>query len=222
MTTTSSVAASTASQAASSKTTLASNMDTFLKLLTTQLQNQDPTNPMDSNQFTQQLVQYSQVEQQINTNGNLEKLLTMTQGNQTASLVSFIGKTIEANGSNANLASGGSASWTYTLPSDAASLAITVKDSSGKSVYISSTADKTAGQHSFTWDGTKSDGTKAAAGTYTVSVSAADASKSTIAATTSVGGVVDGIETDPTSGASYLTIGGVKISIGDVTSVKQS
>src|SRR6201981_1569760 len=107
-------AASAASQAASNSTsqaagaskTLSSNFDTFLTLLTTQLQNQDPLSPMDSNQFTQQLVQFSQVEQQINTNDNLKSLITQGANQTGAYAVSYLGKAVTIAGGNAPLANG--------------------------------------------------------------------------------------------------------------------
>ncbi|HZZ11369.1 MAG TPA: flagellar hook capping FlgD N-terminal domain-containing protein, partial [Paraburkholderia sp.] len=73
---------------------LAGNFDTFLTLLTTQLQNQDPLSPMDSTQFTQQLVAFSGVEQQINTNNNLQSLIALNQSQQAASAVSYIGHSV--------------------------------------------------------------------------------------------------------------------------------
>jgi len=62
-----------AQKTTASKASLSQDFDDFLQLLTTQLQNQDPLNPMDSNEFTNQLVQFSQVEQQINSNQKLDK-----------------------------------------------------------------------------------------------------------------------------------------------------
>ncbi len=73
---------------------MSGNFDTFLQLLTTQLQNQDPTSPMDTNQFTQQLVQFSQVEQQISTNDNLKSLIALGQSRSSADAVSYLGKTV--------------------------------------------------------------------------------------------------------------------------------
>src|ERR1700734_3492026 len=73
---------------------LSGNFDTFLQLLTTQLQNQDPLDPMDSNQFTQQLVEFSQVEQQINTNTNLQTLITQGTTNASAITTSYLGKNV--------------------------------------------------------------------------------------------------------------------------------
>jgi hypothetical protein len=86
--------ASTTSAAANAQKSLSGNFETFLTLLTTQLKNQDPLSPMDSNQFTQQLVQFSQVEQQINSNKNLESLIALTKSQSATSAVSYLGKTL--------------------------------------------------------------------------------------------------------------------------------
>src|SRR5580704_12936025 len=93
---------------------LTGNMDTFLQLLTTQLQNQDPLNPMDSDQFTQQLVEYSQVEQQINTNSDLQSLISLQQGGAASGAVSYLNQSITVLNGNAPLVNG-SANWNYTL-----------------------------------------------------------------------------------------------------------
>src|SRR5260221_4755429 len=101
---TSSVSAgATPPTAAQSKTTLASNFDTFLTLLTTQLKNQDPLSPMDSSQFTQQLVQFSQVEQSINANQNLESLISLTKARARTDAVGYLGKTVTVTDGNARL-----------------------------------------------------------------------------------------------------------------------
>src|ERR1700747_546646 len=114
-TTSAASAASAASQATSSQKTLASNFDTFLSLLTTQLKNQDPLSPLDSNQFTQQLVQMTGVEQQLNTNDLLKQRVANTAGG-VATAVSLIGKDVKAVSDTANLSSG-KAQWSYNLPS---------------------------------------------------------------------------------------------------------
>src|SRR6201985_2858476 len=82
----------------SSMQQLSGNFDTFLQLLTTQLQNQDPTSPMDTNQFTQQLVEYSQVEQQIDTNTNLQSLITQGGTQNAAYAPSYLGKNVTVSG----------------------------------------------------------------------------------------------------------------------------
>src|SRR5262252_6561989 len=93
-------AASTATQPDAMKQ-LSGNFSTFLTLLTTQLKNQDPTAPMDSNQFTQQLVEFSAVEQQINTNKNLQSLISLQTSAETINALPMVGKTIQYNESTA-------------------------------------------------------------------------------------------------------------------------
>src|ERR687895_765063 len=104
-------AASAAASTVTSKT-MASNFDQFLRLLTTQLKNQNPLDPLDTNQFTQQLVQFAQVEQQISMNTSLSTLIALQQATQTSAAMSFLGTTVEVEGSTTRL-QGGQATWTY-------------------------------------------------------------------------------------------------------------
>src|SRR5690349_24810600 len=90
------------SSTASSNTTLAGNFQTFLTLLTTQLQNQNPLDPLDTNQFTQQLVQFASVEQQLKTNDELSSLVSLQQTTQAAQALGFVGKTAVVNGKTAS------------------------------------------------------------------------------------------------------------------------
>src|SRR3954464_9997185 len=85
---------------------LSGNFSTFLTLLTTQLKNQDPTAPMDSNAFTQQLVMYSQVEQQIGTNDNLKALISQGTSNAGAVTTGYLGKKVSITNGNASLTGG--------------------------------------------------------------------------------------------------------------------
>src|ERR1700741_4182116 len=129
-----SAATSTASQAADASKSLSSNFDTFLTLLTTQLQNQDPLQPMDSNQFTQQLVQFSQVEQEINSNKNLESLIALTKARSGADAVGYLGKKLTLSDGSAPLEDG-SAEWTYSLSNDASDARLIVTNSANRVVY---------------------------------------------------------------------------------------
>ena len=113
---------------------LSGNFSTFLTLLTTQLKNQDPTSPMDSNAFTQQLVMYSQVEQQIGTNDNLKSLISQGSSNAAAMTTGYLGKKVSIVNGNAALI-GGTATWTYNLTGAAAATQLTVTDANGKTVY---------------------------------------------------------------------------------------
>src|SRR3954471_8445456 len=165
---TASTAATAASAADNSKKQLTANFETFLTLLTTQLKNQDPLSPMDSNQFTQQLVQFSQVEQQISSNKNLESLISLTKSQSATSAVSYLGKTLTINDGTAALQNG-SANWTYSLPNDAAITKLVVTDSRGRGVYAT-TGETSLGPHEFLWDGKDSSGTNVPPGKYKLSV----------------------------------------------------
>lgn len=171
-------AASTTKSAASSKS-LAQNFDTFLTMLTTQLKHQDPLSPMDSTQFTNQLVQFAGVEQQINANSNLEKLISANAMNTRAQAVNYIGRTVEADSnqvplqgavdtvSNTVQLANGKATFKYALSETSASTMLRIKDSTGAVVRTLS-GDVTKGIHEITWDGENSAGQAMAAGSYTV------------------------------------------------------
>src|SRR5271168_3379612 len=136
MTTTTPVSSTPAAATGTSSTPdamsqLSGNFDTFLTLLTTQLQNQDPLSPMDSTQFTQQLVEYSQVEQQINTNTNLTNLISLQQAGAGAASVGYLGKNVTVTNGNAALTNG-SATWNFSLPANAATTTVTVTNASGQ------------------------------------------------------------------------------------------
>lgn len=206
-------AAGTAAQKAGAS--LADSFDGFLQLLTTQLQNQDPLSPMDSNEFTQQLVQFTSVEQSIATNRNLEQLLSVMRSGQNASAVSYIGKSVEARGEITRLGETGAA-WGYEMPKNAAVTVLTVFDANGKAVFQTA-GEAGKGEHSFAWDGIGSNGLAQPEGFYSLSVLAVDSQGQPVEAVTKVSGVVTGIET--TGGTQMLMIGGLKVRLEDVLSV---
>lgn len=183
----------TPTQSATDRTTLAGNFNTFLTLLTSQLQNQDPLSPMDSTQFTQQLVQFSGVEQQIRTNENLEGLAAQYQAASAGTALSYLGKDAIIQ-SNSTYLSGGQANWAYDLPSDASNLTLNVKDSSGRTIYSTTTSPRTSGQHLFTWNGSKDAGGTATDGVYTLEVNATDDAGKTITSTTTVRETIMGVD----------------------------
>jgi flagellar basal-body rod modification protein FlgD len=167
----SNVAAGT--QAAADQEKLNEDLNQFLNLLVTQLQNQDPLDPMDANQFTSQLVQFASVEQQIYSNGNLEKLVDLQQTSQVSFMVDYIGTTVEAAGKTFYLEEGNPAKATYTLVDDAKEALITITDESGEVVY-SASGEAGAGFHEFKWDGKDNDGIAQPEGIYSITVSALD------------------------------------------------
>jgi flagellar basal-body rod modification protein FlgD len=187
------VSTETQTQATGDRTRLSDNYDTFLILLTAQLQNQDPLAPMDSTQFTQQLVQFSQVEQQIRTNEQLEGLVGQYQAASAGAALSYLGKDAIIEADETYLA-GGEANWAYRLPEAATSLTITVKDSSGRTVYETETADRGAGEHLFSWDGKKTDGTTMPDGVYTIEIEAENAAGTEITPTISVRETIMGVD----------------------------
>jgi flagellar basal-body rod modification protein FlgD len=182
--------ATTASQTA--RTKLSDNFDTFLVLLTAQLQNQDPLSPMDSSEFTQQLVQFSQVEQQISTNDNLETLIAQQSAAAAALPLSYLGKAALLASNRATLEEGG-ARWSYAFESEPASVTLTVKDASGRIVYTESGVAE-SGVHNFTWDGTKASGGTAAPGVYTLSVVALNDAGQAVASEINVMELVTGVD----------------------------
>jgi flagellar basal-body rod modification protein FlgD len=170
---------------------LAGNFDEFLKMLTTQLQNQDPLSPLDPNQFTQELVQFSSVEQQIQTNTSLNTLISLQQNAQVTSALGFLGHSVVVNGSVAQLANG-QASWSYTV-SKPATATINVMNSSGGVVYSTTQAFQ-PGQQTFTWNGQSTNGNLMTSGSYTISITAADANGQPVAVATQTQGLVSGVD----------------------------
>ncbi|HSV03910.1 MAG TPA: flagellar hook assembly protein FlgD [Phenylobacterium sp.] len=203
---------------ASSLASLTDNFQTFLSLLTTQLKNQDPLSPLDSNQFTQQLVQMSGVEQQIQSNSLLQQIAGNT-GTGISTAVSMIGKDVRAV-SDAAALSKGQASWIYNLPSAASGLKLEIVDSAGKVVHAEAPADLKAGDHTLTWNGKDLTGTQLPDGTYTLRVTATDPNGAAIATTSYVEGVVTGVE--QTNGQTMLTINGGQVSWNTVTSIQEA
>jgi flagellar basal-body rod modification protein FlgD len=162
-----------------SKDKLAADMNNFLTLLTSQMKNQDPLSPMDSTEFTNQLVQFAGVEQQINANEHLESLLGLTQASISASAVSYIGKQVQAESNTLPLQDGGPGKFTYTLTDQAKEALVIIKDSSGK-VVRTLNGDTESGTHHMTWDGKDSKGNEMPDGAYTLEVQATKTDGSTM------------------------------------------
>ena len=172
---------------------IASNFNSFLQLLTTQLKNQDPSDPLDTNQFTQELVSFSSVEQQINMNNNLSTLISLQQTAQSTAALNFLGTTVTVNGNSAMLGSGEpNPTWNYSLTKPS-TVAINVSSANGQLVY-STTQTLQAGNQTFTWNGTDSVGNSWPSGTYTVSITATDASGKSTTISPQVQGVVTGVD----------------------------
>jgi flagellar basal-body rod modification protein FlgD len=165
-----SASAATTGQAATDKSKLDGDLNRFLTLLVSQLQHQDPLQPLDANQFTSQLVQFASIEQQIYQNANLEKLLAAQQSTQLASTVDYLGKQVEANGDALPLQNGGALA-SYALPQAAARATITIRDAGGRTVAVM-TGNSAAGRHEVHWDGRAADGKQLPDGIYSFQVDA--------------------------------------------------
>ncbi len=174
-------------------TGIADDFEGFLKLLTTQLTQQDPTSPMDTDKFTAQLVQFSTVEQAIRTNDRLSQLIGLTETGQATAALDYLGTKVQIEGSNFALPDAGGVDLAYSLPEDARSLAIEVLDGGGKTVRLLDGPD-TAGRHALAWDGRDQAGNRLPAGAYSLRVTGLDADKAPISATVEVEGTVEAIE----------------------------
>lgn len=186
-------AAGTGTSSADSRTSISDTFDTFLTLLTTQLQYQDPIDPLNTDEFTNQLVQFSQVEQQIASNDKLDALLNQSGFNQISFAASLTGKAAEVLGSDLAFDGQTPIAYGYELPPGATSATLNIRDERGAIVY-STSAQTTTGRHPFTWDGQGLDGSASPAGTYSISVTGPDSAGNTIFASTSVVRLVTGVD----------------------------
>jgi len=219
-TTTPTSSSSSSSSSASSANALASqqiagNFQSFLQLLTTQLQNQNPLDPLDTNQFTQQLVQFAGVEQQLKTNTELSTLVTLQQTAQATQALNFVGKTAVVDGTTATMTNS-SATWHLSVPSSS-TVDISITNSSGQTVF---TGKYTAGAGSdipFTWNGQGNDGTQWPDGKYTMTATGKDASGNSVGVAAQVQGTVSSV--DLTQSPPLLTIGDSTYTVSQVKSI---
>lgn len=173
-------------------TKLAADFDSFLKLLTTQLQTQDPLAPMDAEQFTSQLVQFSAVEQAIQTNSQLKSLVGLMQTTQHTAALQYVGATVELDNGRTYLPSGGEATIAYVLAQPAADVRISIVDAAGKAIReLAGSAGM--GSQTLRWDGIDADRRGRPAGTYGVRVDAVDAAGQPIAVSLATTGRVDAL-----------------------------
>lgn len=203
---------------ATSKDKLSKDYTEFLKLLTTQLQNQDPLNPMDSTEFTNQLVQFSQVEQAINSNQKLDSLLSLQLSNVASTALGYVGLDINYTSAELNFDGAKPVNINYALNTAATTSKINIINKDGNVIY-SANAGTDTGKHAFKWDGKTTDGLTAPAGTYTVRIDALDADGKAISTTTVVSGHVHGIETQ--DGVINLLVGDRAVPVGNVLNATQ-
>ncbi|MFP4312694.1 MAG: flagellar hook assembly protein FlgD [Alphaproteobacteria bacterium] len=199
-----------------SASALAEDFSQFLTLLTVQLQNQDPLSPMETNEFTNQLVAFTGVEQQINTNQKLDSLVAMNLGNSISSALNYVGKDASYVSSEF-YHDGGTSEIKYALDSNAFEAKIRILDESGAVVYEQN-AQTGTGSHDFVWDGTNKQGLPAPDGTYEIVVDALDFDGNAVGSSTVVTGYINGIESQ--DGAIFAIIGDRAVSVGNILNVK--
>jgi len=196
MTVTSTTAAAQTS-AATTSTTLGKqaspDFNLFLKLLTTQAQNQDPLNPTDATQYTQQLAQFSQVEQSLQQTNTLKDILSRFSTQDLSSAANLIGREATFDSNTVGLTSKNPARWTYSNSGMTGPLTATIKDAGGRTVSTQ-TIDDDSGTGEVTWTGTKSDGSQAADGAYTLTVKGQDSGGVSVSATINAIGTVGDVQ----------------------------
>ena len=167
--------------------------------------------PMDTNQFTQQLVQFAGVEQQMKTNDTLATLVSLQQGAQTSQALSLVGATVVVNGTTAQLANG-SATWALNA-TQPATATVTITAPSGQTVYTT-TGTVTPGNQIFAWDGVGNDGATWPPGNYTLTATAVTASGQSTTITTQVEGKVSSVDLSQTP--PLLSMGGQNYKLTDI------
>jgi flagellar basal-body rod modification protein FlgD len=217
--TTSSVSAAVNTNAVASvaNDSLASNFTTFLQLLTTQLKNQNPLDPLDTNQFTQQLVQFAQVEQQLKSNTQLETLVSLQKATQATQALGYVGQTVAIDGQTSKLTSTG-AGWSFNSPKPA-SATVNILNSTGATVFTGSYSLDT-GVQNFVWDGRNNSGVKQPDGDYKLSITAKDASGQSVAVSTEIQGIVDSV--DMTKSPPVLSVNNTEYALDKIKRVVRS
>src|SRR6266481_8305050 len=213
--TSSSSGSSGSSLSSTTDATLAGNFQTFLTLLTTQLQNQNPLDPLDTNQFTQQLVQFASVEQQLKTNDQLTTLVSLQKTAQSTQALGFVGKNAMVDGSTTTMTNS-SANWILGVKTNS-TVNISIANSTGQTVFTGSYPVNAGDGQAFAWDGKGNDGTQWPDGKYTLTAQAADGSGNSVAVSTEIVGVVSSV--DLTQSPPLLSINGKNYTVDQIKGI---
>ena len=211
----SSSTSSAAATSALASSQIAGNFQSFLTLLTTQLQNQNPLDPLDTNQFTQQLVEFAGVQQQLNTNDSLATLVSLQQTAQSTQALGFVGKTAVVNGNTAALTNS-TATWQLSIPANS-TVSVSIASSTGQTVFTGSYAVNAGNNLPFIWNGKGTDGTQLPDGNYTMTATAKDASNNIVAVSTQIQGVISSV--DLTQSPPLLSIDGQTYTVHQIKSI---
>jgi flagellar basal-body rod modification protein FlgD len=210
------IAGKGASTVSTSGKAIAENFTQFLTLLTTQLKNQNPLEPLNTNEFTQQLVQFASVEQQLKSNQTLDSLLKSTQTANTTTALGFVGMQITADGVVSSLGKG-EARWQLEAPRGGMAT-INIKNSAGQTVF-STTKQLDAGSQSFLWDGKTTGGVPAVDGDYSVAIEAKDVTGQAMTVGVEMSGIVNGVVFGPEG--PVLRVGSASVPMSQVKSLRK-
>jgi flagellar basal-body rod modification protein FlgD len=212
-------AASSSTSSSSSSSSYSSDYNTFLTILTTELKNQDPTSPLDTTQFTNQLVQFSNLEQSMSANSKLQSLVDSTKTGQTTAALGYLGHTVTALGNSLALDGSSGGNIQYTLAGTAGQVTVSIVNAAGQTIgQVSGTT--TAGSNVLAFDGKDAQGNYLPAGTYTYTVQAVDTGGNAVTSTPYISGTVTGIDT--ASGSTTLHLGSISVDASKVISVTAS
>ncbi len=200
------------------KNNFAIKFEEFLKLLTIQLQNQDPTAPMDSEKFTRQLTQFSAVEQAIRTNSRLDTLIAMTRASQILSAAGYVGQEVELRADRIYLPPVGDAEIAYSLPRSAAEARLRVLGEDGE-VVAEKALPTAAGSHRVVWDGLNASGVRLTSGEYRVEIEASDEQGRPVPVGLRSIGVVEAVEFD--DNGLLLAVDGVLRPVESVAAIRR-
>lgn len=202
-----------------SSSTQTMGKDDFLKLLVTQLQNQDPLNPADSTEFISQLAQFSSLEQLTSVNENLKIVQLFDQSINNSQAINFVGKTVKASGSIFELGSGETHEIQFQLGEDAATVYVRIYNSSGEIIKKIEMDQVAAGEQSVVWDGKDENGNSVSAGTYSFSVQAKNKDGEAMSAAAYIEETVTGVSYH--DGSTYLLAKGIEIPYSAIIEVTQ-
>ncbi|MDP2308294.1 MAG: flagellar hook capping FlgD N-terminal domain-containing protein [Pseudomonadota bacterium] len=188
--------------------------DTFLRLLTTQLQNQDPSNPVSNEEFVAQLAQFSQLEELQGISTGLESLYLVNSSMNNASMTNLLGRNVVARSDTFHYGGSGEQEIHYDASAAATTATLTVTDADGHVVWSGETGALTEGEGSYTWDGKDSSGALVEAGDYTFTVTATDVNGEAVEVIQLVEGIIDQMSFE--DGSARPTIDGVPIDLGDI------
>jgi flagellar basal-body rod modification protein FlgD len=197
--------------------------DDFLLMLVTQLNYQDPMDPLDSQAFAAQLAQFTSVEQLISINQNLQDSLTaqmlLNQSISNTMNAQLIGMEVTASNEIVQYNDGQTTPIMYNLPGTAQTVTITIKDENGAEVRTINLGTQSAGDHTYTWDGNNNNGIPAPEGDYTFTVTASASEGNQLAVQQFITGIITSITYD--EGQAVLQIGDLPVYLSNVTALAQ-